>query len=116
MPHEPVLGLLGFQPRVPIAVQFGHREWGLQVCAWADGGVPRHGTHVLGVGPTEAMLEEDLKSSGHGVVLSKRQGPDDKIRREGRFRNRDYAACPFTMGRIRAVILVDLPQPEGEGL
>jgi len=66
-----VSGHLGFRPRVPVAVQFSHWEWGLRICAWADNGVPRCGAHALGVSPTKAVLEEDLEGGCHSVVLSK---------------------------------------------
>ena len=42
-----VLGRLGFWPRVTVAIQFGHRDGGLQVCAWAGDGVARRGAHAL---------------------------------------------------------------------
>jgi len=70
-------------------VQFGHRKWGLRICAGAGDGVPRCGTHALRVHTAEAVLEEDLESSRHGTSLSKGQGAYDEVGWGGRFRNRD---------------------------
>jgi len=94
-------------------VQFGHREWGLRICARAGDGVPRCGTHALRVSTAEAVLEEDLEGSRHGAMLSKGQGAYDEVGRGGRLGNRDYAACPFASGRIRTVILVIPPEAKG---
>jgi len=62
------------------------------------------------------VLEENLESGAHGAALSKRERPYDEVRGGGGFRNRDYAARPLATGRIRAVVLVCLPQSEWEGL
>jgi len=115
-PLGPISGHLSFRLRVAVTVQFGHQDGGLGVCAGAGGGVARCGAHTLGVSSTKTMLEKDLESSAHGATLSKRERPYDKVRRCRGVRNRDYAARPFTTGRIRTVILVCLPQSEGEGL
>ena len=56
-----------------------------------------------------------MEGGTHGAALSKGKGPYDEVRGERRFRDRDYAARPFTMGRICAVVLVSFPQSEGEG-
>ena len=88
----------------------------MQVSARANDGVPRHGTHALRVCTTEAVLEEDLEGSRHGVLLSEGQGAYDEVGQGGRFRNRDYAAHPFASGRIRTVLLFFPPEAEREGL
>ena len=62
------------------------------------------------------MLKENLESGAHGAALPKREGLYDEFRRGGGLRNRDYAACPFATRRIRAVVLVSLPQSKWEGL
>jgi len=59
-PPELILGHPGFQPGVAVTVQFGHREGGFGVGAWADDGVSQVGMHALRVRSTEAMLEKDL--------------------------------------------------------
>jgi len=61
------------------------------------------------------VLEEDLEGGAHGAALSKGKRPYDEVRGERRVRDRDYAARPFTTGRIHAVVLVSFPQSEGEG-
>jgi len=63
-------------------VQFGHRDWGLQVGTWADDGIPRCGAHALGVRAAEAVLEEDLECHRHGASLSEGQRANDKVGRE----------------------------------
>ena len=108
-PLGPVSGQLGFWPRVPVTVQFGHREGVLQICAWADNGVPRHGAHALRVLPTKTVFEEYLEGGCHGAPLSKGKGANNKIGGERGLRNQDYATRPFATGRIRMVILVRLP-------
>jgi len=61
------------------------------------------------------VLKENLEGGAHGVTLSKGKGPNDKFRGERGLRDWDYAACPFATGQIHMVILVSLPQSEGEG-
>ena len=108
-PPGPISGHPGFQPRIAVTVQFGHREGGLGVGAWAGGGVPRVGTHALGVRTTEAVLKEYLENDGQGTSLSKGQGPDDKVGGDRRVRDWDCATCPATYRWIRTVILFCLP-------
>jgi len=60
------------------------------------------------------VLKKKLESGAHGAALSKGERPYDQVGGDRRLRDRDYAARPLATGRIRAVILVCFPQPEGE--